>query len=151
MVSRTRLSWMSSWNLFETRVHLGWSQDALPLQTIGLSSGATAGLCGCVLARPVPRWFFRWANSALDQFQLGRLAAGLKKDRPPCSWHVHATSKSVSDKGFFLDGDLIEYNDTNEMFLNPAKRRNRTMSLVNSDRKKIKCYEFNLKKDFRVA
>ncbi len=30
----------------------------------------------------------------------------------------------ISDKtAFFLDGDLIEYNDTNnEMFLNPAKK-----------------------------
>ena len=37
--------------------------------------------------------------------------------------HNMQQAARISDKtAFFLDGDLIEYNDTNEMFLNPAKK-----------------------------
>ena len=66
-------------------------------------------------------------TSALDPIstiKIEELATELKKNYTiVIVTHNMQQATRISDKtAFFLDGDLIEYNDTNEMFLNPAKK-----------------------------
>ncbi|MFQ9597590.1 MAG: ATP-binding cassette domain-containing protein [Streptococcus sp.] len=66
-------------------------------------------------------------TSALDPISAGKIEETLYglKDRYTMLLVTRSMQQAsrISDKtAFFLDGDLIEYNDTNEMFLNPAKK-----------------------------
>ena len=71
--------------------------------------------------------FFDEPTSALDPISAGKIEETLYglKDRYTMLLVTRSMQQAsrISDKtAFFLDGDLIEYNDTNEMFLNPAKK-----------------------------
>ena len=66
-------------------------------------------------------------TSALDPISAGKIEETLYglKDRYTMLLVTRSMQQAsrISDKtAFFLDGDLIEYNDTNEMFLNPTKK-----------------------------
>jgi phosphate transport system ATP-binding protein len=66
-------------------------------------------------------------TSALDPISAGKIEDTLfgLKERYTMILVTRSMQQAsrVSDRtGFFLDGDLIEYNDTKEMFLNPIHK-----------------------------
>ena len=121
------LGW-SSWNLFETRVHLGWSQGSPAWFSYRTSGGQQQRVCVArVLATSPKIILLDEPTSALDPISAGKIEETLYglKDRYTMLLVTRSMQQAsrISDKtAFFLDGDLIEYNDTNEMFLNPAKK-----------------------------
>ena len=107
------------------RVGLPDKAEAYPKQ---LSGGQQQRVCVArVLATSPKIILLDEPTSALDPISAGKIEETLYglKDRYTMLLVTRSMQQAsrISDKtAFFLDGDLIEYNDTNEMFLNPAKK-----------------------------
>ena len=103
-------------------------KDRLHDSAIGLSGGQQQRVCVArVLATSPKIILLDEPTSALDPISAGKIEETLYglKDRYTMLLVTRSMQQAsrISDKtAFFLDGDLIEYNDTNEMFLNPAKK-----------------------------
>ena len=73
-------------------------------------------------------------TSALDPISAGKIEETLYglKDKYTMLLVTRSMQQAsrISDKtGFFLDGDLIEFNDTKKMFLDPQKTRKQKIIL----------------------
>ena len=103
-------------------------KDRLHDSAIGLSGGQQQRVCVArVLATSPKIILLDEPTSALDPISAGKIEETLYglKDRYTMLLVTRSMQQAsrISDKtAFFLDGDLIEYNDTNEMFLNPTKK-----------------------------
>ena len=103
-------------------------KDILHSSALGLSGGQQQRVCiARVLAVNPEIILMDEPTSALDPISAARVEETmleLKKDYTiAIVTHSMQQASRISDRtGFFLDGDLIEYNDTKEMFLNPIHK-----------------------------
>ncbi|MEG3340719.1 phosphate ABC transporter ATP-binding protein PstB [Streptococcus suis] len=109
----------SIWNEVKDRLH-----DS----AVGLSGGQQQRVCVArVLATSPKIILLDEPTSALDPISAGKIEDILYglKDKYTMVLVTRSMQQAsrISDRtGFFLDGDLIEYNLTKEMFLNPANK-----------------------------
>ena len=109
-------------------VRLGEPEELLKKYPFELSGGMLQRVMLAILLCLEPETIILdEPTSALDPISAGKIEETLYglKDRYTMLLVTRSMQQAsrISDKtAFFLDGDLIEYNDTNEMFLNPAKK-----------------------------
>ncbi|NEI25231.1 ATP-binding cassette domain-containing protein, partial [Rhizobium leguminosarum] len=109
----------SIWNEVKDRLH-----DS----EVGLSGGQQQRVCVArVLATSPKIILLDGPTSALDPISAGKIEDTLYglKDKYTMVLVTRSMQQAsrISDRtGFFLDGDLIEYNLTKEMFMNPANK-----------------------------
>lgn len=103
-------------------------KDRLYDSAIGLSGGQRQRVCVArVLATSPKIILLDEPTSALDPISAGKIEETLYglKDKYTMLLVTRSMQQAsrISDKtGFFLDGDLIEFNDTKQMFLNPQHK-----------------------------
>ena len=104
-------------------------KDRLKKSALGLSGGQQQRLCIARAMAVEPEVLLMdEPNSALDPISTNKieeLASDLKKDFTIVMvTHNMQQAARISDKtAFFLLGDVIEYNDTDELFSNPQDKR----------------------------
>jgi len=109
-------------------VRLGEQEELLKKYPFELSGGMLQRVMLAILLCLEPETIILdEPTSALDPISAGKIEETLYglKDRYTMLLVTRSMQQAsrISDKtAFFLDGDLIEYNDTNEMFLNPTKK-----------------------------
>lgn len=109
----------SIWNEVKDRLH-----DS----AVGLSGGQQQRVCVArVLATSPKIILLDEPTSALDPISAGKIEDTLYglKDKYTMvlvTRSMQQASRISNRTGFFLDGDLIEYNTTKEMFMNPANK-----------------------------
>ncbi|VSO55827.1 phosphate ABC transporter ATP-binding protein [Streptococcus pneumoniae] len=103
-------------------------KDRLYDSAIGLSGGQQQRVCVArVLATSPKIILLHEPTSALDPISAGKIEETLYglKDKYTMLLVTRSMQQAsrISDKtGFFLDGDLIEFNDTKQMFLDPQHK-----------------------------
>ncbi|VNG46754.1 phosphate ABC transporter ATP-binding protein PstB [Streptococcus pneumoniae] len=103
-------------------------KDRLYDSAIGLSGGQQQRICVArVLATSPKIILLDEPTSALDPISAGKIEETLYglKDKYTMLLVTRSMQQAsrISDKtGFFLDGDLIEFNDTKQMFLDPQHK-----------------------------
>lgn len=103
-------------------------KDRLYDSAIGLSGGQQQRVCvASVLATSPKIILLDEPTSALDPISAGKIEETLYglKDKYTMLLVTRSMQQAsrISDKtGFFLDGDLIEFNDTKQMFLDPQHK-----------------------------
>lgn len=103
-------------------------KDRLHDSALGLSGGQQQRVCiARVLATSPKIILMDEPTSALDPISSGKIEETLYSLKDEYTMLIVTRSMQqasrISDKtGFFLDGNLIEFNSTKEMFLNPAHK-----------------------------
>ncbi|MFZ1758307.1 MAG: phosphate ABC transporter ATP-binding protein PstB [Streptococcus suis] len=103
-------------------------KDRLHDSALGLSGGQQQRVCVArVLATSSKIILLDEPTSALDPISAGKIEDtlyGLKEQYTMIlvTRSMQQASRISDRTGFFLNGDLIEYNDTKEMFLNPIHK-----------------------------
>lgn len=103
-------------------------KDRLHDSAIGLSGGQQQRICiARVLATSPKIILLDEPTSALDPISAGKIEDtlyGLKEKYTMIivTRSMQQASRISNKTGFFLDGDLVEYEDTKKMFLNPKRK-----------------------------
>lgn len=103
-------------------------KDRLHDSAVGLSGGQQQRVCiARVLATSPKIILLDEPTSALDPISAGKIEETLYNLKDQYTMVIVTRSMQqasrISDRtGFFLDGDLIEYNETSAMFLSPAHK-----------------------------
>ena len=103
-------------------------KDRLQDSALGLSGGQQQRVCVARVLATAPKMILLdEPTSALDPISAGKIEETLYglKDNYTMILVTRSMQQAsrISDRtGFFLDGNLIEYNETKKMFLNPEKQ-----------------------------